>query len=241
MSVLKPTNHRKPWTAKDDKILIDGWLIFNISTLARRLKRTMVSVELRAKTLKLGRAGRHGVIYIKTLMRKTGYSRDTIKNAITALGIQFKTIATTSAEQHRRRRGGGHYFYGIDEEDYDKLVEYLKKHQLYTIIPRAGLKRGPKGMWGVGNHGDCCVKCGRNDKRHEGKGMCLSCYVNAYKRARKWNVGRRAACCIECGTNERPYHSKNMCERCYTRLRMRAKRKAHTPSPGLSQAALLAW
>lgn len=235
--------YHTPWSAEEDRILEDAWGEFGIETISKRVKRTLASVEQRARDMGL-RGHRHGLLRIGTLERMTGYERCTITTAIKVLGIPLLPLPATMAAQHRRRRAPGGKkpmtHYGIDEDQYAALLAYLVSRKEGSITVRPGITKGRTGAWNVCGRASACSGCARSDKPHYAKGMCMGCYDN--KRRSKGTVwgkdGRPPACVGEgCGTTERDHFAKGLCKRCYSPVQKRAKALEKKGSDNGRQAA----
>jgi hypothetical protein len=206
------------WTAEEEKILKLSWGEFHLHTIAARIGRTTSAVENHARRLDL-RGGRHGLIRVATISNRTGFDRYTILRAIEHLGIKTQPFPSIEAKQQRDRRCGRKKAQrGVDEgEDYDRLVEYLLSRKIGAITVRPGIGKAPAGVWGVGNHGERCARCGTTERPHFVRGLCASCYHAQLAPA--WGVKGRPAACVECGGTEIPHESLGMCKRCYSRTR----------------------
>jgi hypothetical protein len=226
MSGRAASNRGRKWTLAEDKILTLAWGEFGVAAIAGRTNRTPSGVEGRARKLGL-RGGRHGLLRVATIAKRTGYDRGTILIAIEVLGIKLQPFPTTEARQQANRRGcrsKGHR--GVDEgEDYERLVEYLNSRTIGEIAPRPGLVRGPRGSWGVGKRGAACSGCNRSDRPHYARGLCEGCYMS--RLSREWGERGRPVVCDDCKTTERPYEAHGLCRRCYARQRYR--RRKDTP------------
>ncbi len=95
------------------------------------------------------------------LMEKTGYGRKPLYRAIKEAFIRPDRVGTT---------------YRFSEKQVAKIVAFLKKHHT---------------RWAM--NWDCCTKCGSTDKvgqgRHQGGGLCFTCYSVTWSRAKR-NNGR---------------------------------------------------
>lgn len=66
---------------------------------------------------------------------------------------------------------------------------------------------------------DCCVKCGKTDKRHASCGVCISCYRRVDRVTCGWSI--HYECCVVCGGTDRKHEGKGLCTTCYGRGRDR--------------------
>ena len=108
--------------------------------------------------------------------------------------------------------------------------------------------------WGKDRKGNIyhqCVKCGINETKHKGHGLCYFCY-NKHKhfnnenrcieckkiisdnaircnscssKINKWAINYDK--CIECGTIEIKHYSKGLCRKCYNRIKMKEYLKGY--------------
>jgi hypothetical protein len=79
---------------------------------------------------------------------------------------------------------------------------------------------------------DCCVSCGTTSIKHNGGGLCKTCFSKAmreqgYKPNQQDKWSTKYAKCIECGSTESPHRSKGRCQRCYTREYNKQWRNKH--------------
>lgn len=159
------SRHRARWTEADDRKLAFDWGVFNVTTIARRLGRTAVSVRWRAKVLGLGPAHR-GTVTLADLERETGYHRERIRNAMRRLNITLSRAPSTAA----RKVAAKHRRTAIDEEDADRIREFLS-----TFPDGKMLVEHPATEWGVVGRPVACEGCGRTDRKHYAKGFCEPC------------------------------------------------------------------
>lgn len=171
------------WTAEEDAKLSFDWGVFRVETIARKLGRPRGGVVERAKRLQLGSPAR-GTVTVVGLSGKTGYGKTQIKNAARQLGITIGRRVTLN----RAKRGGARHT-AIDEEDAERIVDFLKGRPDGTRI-----RAEHKGAWnelGRGGHRKppACVACGTNERPHYAKDLCRGCYEKMSRKKNRPGAG----------------------------------------------------
>lgn len=189
---------RLRWTAAEDEALVDRWGIESTDAIAEHLKRTPNAVEQRGKELGLG-GHRHCLVTIPEIMRRGGYSRETVVLGLRTLKIPIVPIPRVAAGGASR----GSPWRGVAEEHVDTLMAYLVSRTMGSITPRPRIKKGPSGVWGCAGRGEACVTCGRSDRPHYAKGVCVRCYDKARRAQRVTRERAGDACGGTHGTTER--------------------------------------
>lgn len=167
---------RQRWTPREDAKLIKLWGHQSTLAISEAVGRTPYAVELRGRALGLG-GHRHGLVTIRQLIERSGYSRETVMLALKTLKVQVIPVPRVSARkaatqtQHR----------GIWASKVAAVMGYLTGRTVGSITPRPGLRLGPAGVWGIVGRPACCNGCGTADRPHYAKGMCERCYTRALR------------------------------------------------------------
>ena len=167
---------RRRWSKAEDAKLIELWGYRSTQDISQTLGRTPDAVELRGRALGLG-GGRHGLVTIRQLIMRSGYSRETVMLALKVLKVQVLPIPRVSARKAETRT----QHRGIWASKVSLVMRYLTSRQVGAITPRPGLKLGPAGVWGIVGRPACCDGCGGADRPHYAKGMCERCYTRALR------------------------------------------------------------
>lgn len=169
---------RVRWTHEQDNYLRVNWAACSLQVIARKLQRPEGSVCARARKLKL--RARHGIVKIHTLSKRTGYSPSRIVGAAEHLGLSVTHVPRLDV---RQKRTPSHR--GLDEEDAEKVLEYL------ALVPDGEplyRERGGKtkaGVWGVGDKPAVCKGHKLADEPHYADGYCGRCYERRRSRRRR--------------------------------------------------------
>ena len=136
----------KPWTKREDQVLIDGAGVFAIAWFERKLGRSRDAIESRARKV-CGPGGLcRGTHSLRSMMRETGYTQSQVLRARTALDQKWKRLGPR-----------GQYL--ITFEQQNEMVGWLR-HDYWC--PRLRLYS--------------CVNCGGSQRPPKGMGLCLTCY-----------------------------------------------------------------
>jgi hypothetical protein len=164
------------WNQADDQILISAWCEFHIENIARRLGRSVYAVRVRADELKLGGA-RARYTTLKAAALETGYHRDTILHVAEHLGIVLQRMPRTTPGGRRSKIRR----FVVEPEQLDQICAFLGQE----LVGRNRWRPNKTGRWGEAGKPSACLDCGRSDRRHSAKGLCVTCYERRRDRERR--------------------------------------------------------
>jgi hypothetical protein len=161
--------YSKRWTRDEDKHLRLYWGEHTLGHLARMLERSPRGVQERARKLDLGPADRRlGGASLRSIAKRTGFSRTTILNAAKVLRIRLR---------HRKRTypGPGQHVrtYYITPEQQDRIVAFLLPREKRLVVAKG---------WKHPAHAGRCLGCTRDDVPYFALDRCKRCYARWRRR-----------------------------------------------------------
>ncbi len=172
---IRRSGPHRCWTKADEKQLWFFWGSFSLPTIAKKLKRSQHAVAMKARALGIGAPSR-ATISLSGFSRETGYSITRIRWAAEQLGLCLHRVPKSDPRQKKHPRK-----FGIEEEQQQAILAFLKKVPDGQRIYRAGGKKSAKGVWGVGQKPPGCFGCTRTDIPHYALGLCKVCYLRPFK------------------------------------------------------------
>lgn len=113
---MKPLNHKKNWTSKDDGYLEESWGLVSLETITNNLQRTEGSVRKRANMLGLGMSRYAGGLF---------YSPPQIADLLGKDRGEIYDLISIGIIKGRRRKLVNERAYQVHLDD---LMEFLKNH-----------------------------------------------------------------------------------------------------------------
>jgi hypothetical protein len=135
-----------------------------------------------------------GYMSMRAVMRRTNYGLISICNAAKRAGIKLKRDKAA---------------YRITEEQYDAIVGELSGCASKCFAVKGG-------FWDEGKKPKVCLKCGRDNRPHKARGLCINCYA-AQLRAKQARDRLRTTEQALSSVVELPSRWDEMSKDCYSR------------------------
>lgn len=175
---MKPTSrHNLPWTEKELACLHFHWGALPLPEIAKRLNRTPLGVEKKARDIGLG-IPRQGLMTLREFEKHSGFSIPKIRAAMRILGI--RAMRRYSACVGAQRSSA----YALTEEERERLLAFMLKTP-HAFRNMRGSGKTEAGVWGVGRKPHACLRCGTHERPHCAKGLCKPCYSSENKAKQK--------------------------------------------------------
>jgi hypothetical protein len=162
------------WGRPDDERLTELWGVVSIEKIANELGRTPCSIAKRALRNRLGPALAN-VITLRQLELETGYNRTRLRGAAARLKIRLRRSKRMS-EKAPRVKSGKYRRIIVTTEQREAIIAYLATVPDGRHIWSNTKKKTSRDAWGTGGKPAACAKCGKTDKPHKAKGVCVRCY-----------------------------------------------------------------
>ena len=176
----KGGRQRERWTAEEDRLLAFLWGEFPLTTIARRLSRSVEAVRLRAHRQHLP-PQRQGTHSIHDISRATGYGDTRLHGAISVLRVGRRA-------SHLARSP-----WMFTDEEVAAIGAYLATIPDGEWLYVRNGRRVRQGDWGVRQKPAACLGCQRADVRHYSNNKCKTCFRESDRQRRADSRARLAS------------------------------------------------
>ncbi|RLA42154.1 MAG: hypothetical protein DRQ64_00230 [Gammaproteobacteria bacterium] len=175
-----PANHRRAWTAKEERDLLYLWGAQRTVTLAKKFGRTAYGINDKAKMLGLGPA-RQGKITLTAFAKMSGFNRSTIKLAAKRLNIYLRKSLRVDPRWSVQTPNT---WYAVTEEQQGVIL-----HELLSHPDGERYRARRKGEW-ESREPPRCLGCAGTEIKHYALGLCTRCYDKDRRRRKREEQGR---------------------------------------------------
>jgi len=165
--MTQQSTKRRLWTNEEISKLIFYWGNRPKEWISKEINRTIKACEKRMLMATGSRSIKRGKWTQRSFAEETGFTYSQIKWAVEELRLQVKQPPNKNrTKEAKKARPWDNRAWLIDEEQYDKIIEWLCRYR-----------------WMKNNKFPGCRDCGTKDIPHKGKGLCRKCHGK--HRARK--------------------------------------------------------